>query len=98
MQATRRCGLGQDFMLVAEAKHKVHTVPKANEIKPSVRLSVQQAPYEDTTGNMGEDLPQFSTAASCSRQTQHMQKNRERAVMAHNPRRSQRLSSNSNQP
>lgn len=57
MQATRRCGLGQDFMLVAEAKHKVRTVPKANEIKPSVRLSVQQAPYEDTTGNMGEDLP-----------------------------------------
>lgn len=75
-------------MLVADAKHKVHTVPKATEIKSSVRLSVQQALYEDTTGNMGEELPQFSTAASCSRQTQHMQKNGERVVMAHNPRRS----------
>lgn len=98
MQATRRCSLGQDFVLVAESKNKVHIVPKANEIKSSMRLSAQQAPYEDTTGNMGEDLPQFSTAASCSRQTQHVQKNRERAVMAHNPRRSQRVSSISNQP
>lgn len=98
MQAMRRCGLGQDFVLVADAKHKVHTVPKATEIKSPMRLSVQQALYEDTTGNMGEELPQFSTAASCSRQTQHMQKNRERAVMAHNPRRSQRVSSSSNQP
>lgn len=98
MQAMKRCSLGQDFVLVAQAKHKVHTVPKANEIKSSVRLSVRQAPCEDTTGNMGEDLPQFSTAAFCSRQTQHIQKNRTRAVMAHNPRPSQRVSSNSNEP
>lgn len=46
MQATKRCSLGQDFVLVAEAKHKVLTVPKAKEIKSSMRLSVSKLPMK----------------------------------------------------